>query len=118
KSLPPSFRVRVQTGGKPSELDVNSLFGLRIDYKAGTNYVSSALYYGRTAGFPALYNTHRNTALPWGTKRPADRVIDVRDLSDFIISPEKDAPERWSGEVIITFWMQNTGKNTRIKMRL
>jgi xylan 1,4-beta-xylosidase len=118
KNLPSTLRAHVETHGKPSELDVNSLLGLRIDYKAGTNYVSSALYYGRTTGCPPLYNKHRNTAVPWGTKRPADRLIDAPDLSDFIISPGKDAPKMWNGEVIITFWMQNTGKNTQAKISL
>jgi xylan 1,4-beta-xylosidase len=118
RNLPSSFRVHVETHGKPSELDVNSSLRLRIDYKAGTNYARSALYYGRTARFPALYNTRRTTAVPWGTKRPADRVIEVSDFSDFIISPGKDAPEMRNGEGIITFWMQNTGKNTQTKMRL
>jgi hypothetical protein len=118
KNLPSSFRVHIETDGKPGNFDVNSLLGLRIDYKAGTNYISSVLYFGRNTGFPALYNKHRDAAIPWGTARQADRVVGVPDFSDFIISPGKDAPKMWDGEVTITFWMQNTGKNTRTKMRL
>jgi hypothetical protein len=118
EDLPKRLRISVQTEGNLHRTGVNSLLGLRFDYQVGTNYTQSVLYHGPCAGSPDLYDPRRNAPMPWGTKRQADRVIAVTELSQFSVSPADRAPQGWNGKAQITFLMQNTGQQTRSKFSL
>ena len=105
ESLPAMLAVSVQTEGILRSLDPNSLLGVRLDYQAKSGaYTQSVLYHGPCSTVPDIYNEGRNAAVPWGTKRHADHVVEVRDLA------------HWTGRLQVSFILQNTGPNTRAKM--
>ena len=110
---PPMLGVSIEAQGQPKSLDPNSLLGLRVDYpdRAGVD-VTSVLFHG------GIFDANRGAPMPWGTQRPADRVVQAPDLSSFIIPVAEFAPDGWPGRVTITFLMQNTGPRTRAKIRL
>lgn len=112
EDLPQALAISFAVEGQPQQLTENSILGLRIDYQATDEYSSSVLFHN------GLYNTGRNEPLPWGTMRQADQVIDVGDLSLLKISPADYAPLNWSGRVILTFMMQDTGSNTRARVTI
>ncbi len=110
EGLPDTLRVSFTTDGPLQQLDQNSVLGLRLDYESGGDYSSAALIHG------GLYSPEREAAVPWGTGRPADQVVELGNLEDFRLSPATYAPAGWSGRLIITFMMQNTGAQTRAKV--
>ncbi|MEP6988270.1 MAG: hypothetical protein ABI970_21880, partial [Chloroflexota bacterium] len=112
EALPASFEVRFEVDGTFQKIDENSLLGLRIDFEVSNIYVKGVLFHGD------IYNSERNTALPWGTRRSADQVLAVENLAQFYVDITAFAPVDWSGRAQITFLMQNTGAQTRAKIIL
>lgn len=118
EGLPAHLTVRVQTQGAMQQLDANSLLGLRLDYQVGTNYTGSVLFHGPCEGRVDLYDPKRDAPVPWGTRRQADRVVAVTDLSRFDFAPGHYAPVAWTGRAQIAFILQNAGPGTHAKMRV
>ena len=118
EELPKRLTAHVQTYGDLRRLDANSLLALRIDYQVGSEYATGVLFHGPCGAAPDLYEAKRDAALPWGTKRQAERAVLVSDLAWFDFSPAEHAPEGWTGRAVITFMMQNTGAGTRATIQL
>ena len=112
EDLPSALEVSFATEGAPRHLDANSLLGLRLDYPAGGSYTKSVLLHG------GLHNSARGTPMPWGTERRADEVVEMDGLSTVQLEPALYAPEGWSGRLILTLLMQNTGAGTRAKISI
>ncbi|MBN2180643.1 MAG: hypothetical protein JW715_01920 [Sedimentisphaerales bacterium] len=115
--LPDLLNVTVSVEGKLQNLDKNSLLGIRVDYIVEGGYRRAVLFHGPYNGVD-LYNNQRNAAMPWGTKKQADEVVAVNDLSKFQIALKKLAPSNWKGKAHISFIMQNAGAGTRAKIIL
>ena len=111
EQLPSKIHALFANSGKFITTDKNSLLGLRIDYKTDSSYTKSILFYD------SIYNSSRDAEMPWGTKLQADSVVKV-NLPDFKFNPADYAPAGWSGRVIISFILQNTGVNTRSTVTL
>ena len=112
----PRLRVRVSASGLKTQ-DSNSLLGMRIDFAAKKGYSKSVLYHG---GF---YDTQRNAVLPWGKDgATADQTIVQKAIDNgraFEIDLARIAPPDWNRKrVILTFVMQNAGKDARAKFVL
>jgi xylan 1,4-beta-xylosidase len=118
EGLAKRLTARVQTDGEIRRLDANSLLGLRLDYQVGTDYKASVLFHGPSGPGPDLYDANRDTPVRWGTKRQPDHVVIVKDLAQYDFSPAEHAPEGWTGRVLITFIMQNSGQGTRATLQL
>ena len=110
ENLPGLMHLSFATEGALRQLDVDSLLGLRLDYAVGEDYAASVLLHG------GLYNDGRAAAMPWGTERPADQVVALDDLTNIQLAAASYAPAGWSGRLIITFMMQNSGAETRAKV--
>lgn len=112
EGAPELVNLSILTEGSLGRLDENSLLGLRIDYAVGEEYEKSVLWHG------GLYGANRVARMPWGTERQPEQVVELGDLSGFQLSPSQFAPAGWSGRLIMSFMMQNTGAHTRAKIAL
>ncbi len=108
--LPDTLNVSFLTEGSLQQLDINTALGLRLDYEGAGGYSQSVVFHD------GLYQRGRTAPMPWGTERAADQVIELESLSDFQLSPARHAPADWSGRVVVTFMLQNTGAHTRAKV--
>ena len=111
ENIPAQFKVKfIFSGNEPQKLDENSTVNFRIDFqnKQG-KYVKSVLFHG------GLYDPKRSNKINWGTKEPANEIVKV-DLSDFTVNLKKHAPSGWNGKAVLTYQMQNTGANSRVKV--
>ena len=105
----PRLRVQVNASGLKTQ-DNNSLLGMRIDFASKNGYCKSVLYHD------ALYNAQRDSVLPWGKGgATADQNIVQKALDNgrtFEIDLARLAPPDWNRKrVILSFMMQNAGKN-------
>lgn len=110
EDVPSVLNLSFETEGALRQLDVNSTLGLRLDYAVGDTFTTGVLLHG------GLYDDEDRTTVPWGTQRPADQVIELPDLADFQLSPVVFAPQGWSGRLIMTLMLRNTGAGTRAKV--
>ncbi len=110
EGLPATLGVSFAVDGSLRQLNSNSVLGFRFDYRGEGDYSKGVLFHG------GLYSSDRQAPEPWGTGRPADQVVELENLSDIRLSPAMYAPPDWSGRVIMTFMMQNTGARTRAKV--
>ncbi|HZR44365.1 MAG TPA: hypothetical protein VFB12_29905 [Ktedonobacteraceae bacterium] len=93
--------------------DQNSCACIRIDYMVNGSYTKGVLFHGPYNSGIDLYNSARNSPMPFGTKRQADQVVAVSNLANFQVNLAQYAPSGWSGRAQITFIFQNAGNNTR-----
>jgi hypothetical protein len=112
EGLPSKLDVSYQVDGEVQKLDENSVIGLRLDFEEQGRYTKSVLFHG------GVYDDARSARMPWGTERQADQVVQVDNFTGFQLDPASYAPENWSGRVIVTFLMQDTGAHTRAKITL
>ena len=112
EDLPSSLDVSMAAEGEPRRLDANSLHGMRLDYAVGERYTKAVVLHG------GLYSEEHDSLEPWGTGRQADQVVAVDDLSRMRLEPAQYAPKDWSGRLILTLMMQNTGAGTRSKVHI
>ena len=112
EDVPSVLALMFLTEGSPRQLDANSLLGLRLDFAVGERFTKSVLLHS------GLHNVERDSVEPWGTKRQPDQVVEVADLSNMRLEPAQYAPHDWSGRLILTFVMQNTGAGTRAKISI
>ncbi len=110
EDLPSALDVSFVTEGEPRMLDANSLVGLRLDYVADEGDARAVLFHD------GLYSTERDAKEPWGTERRAEQIVELDDLSMTRLEPALYAPAGWSGRLIMTLMMQNTGAATRAKV--
>lgn len=114
EDLPATLRVEVSIDGSLKRLDENSLLALRVDYQVGESYTLGILYHGAYKGVD-LYDARRSAAMPWGTQRHPDRVIEVKDFAHFDVALAAQAPAHWSGRAQITVILQNAGEGVKAK---
>lgn len=115
--LPETLSATITVEGNLQNLDKNSLLGIRVDYNVEGIYGKAVLYHGPYKGVD-VYNSQRDAAFPWGTKKAADETVTVDDLANFKIALKEHAPNGWKGKAHISFIMQNTGARTRAKIIL
>lgn len=104
----PTLGIRFDKSGQLKVSEEASL-GVRVDYEGDGGYSRSVLLYDQMLG------GMKTAALPWGTKRAAERVVKVDDLGDVQLELATYAPPRWTGRVIISLVMRDTGPNTRVR---
>lgn len=100
--------------------DNNALVGLRIDYCIDGEYNNTVLLCGN------LFNSARNTELPWGAKgASADKIIKEPKMGSgekFKIDFDKYAPGEWlhskKRRIILSFWMENSGTGSQGTVKL
>jgi hypothetical protein len=76
-------------------------------------YTKGVLFHGPYNGGTDLYGSTRNSPMQFGTKRQADQVVAVANLSNFQVNLAQYAPTGWSGRAQITYLFQNAGNNAR-----
>ena len=112
ENVPTSFVVRCKTNTL-NDTGKNSTLHLRMDFqnKEG-EYVKSVLYHG------GLWHSNRTTAIQWGTKREPDTVVQVADISEFVVNTQDYLPADFSGRVLFTFCLEATGAGSKADMQL
>lgn len=112
-NVPETFTVRSKNSGNLKDSGNNSALCFRVDYqsKDGT-YRKSVLFHG------GLYHKERTNTIPWGTKKSPDVVEQVDDFGEFTVSLKKYQPADFSGRVILTFDMSNTGLNAKADIQV
>ncbi|MGI6626572.1 MAG: GH39 family glycosyl hydrolase [Limnochordia bacterium] len=115
EGLPDVLCVRAEFSGEFEKIDSHSMLGFRIDYMVDGVYTESALFYGTLNGTLGVRDSNEGTVIPWGTKRNANRIIKVEDLSEFHVDVKGLAPYDWNGRAQITIMMRNTGPYTSAK---
>ncbi len=95
--------------GTPKALDSDSCLGIRVDYQTSGGYTDSVLYTNDTT------SKTRSSKIPFGTgKAPGETV--VVDMTKFEMDIKGKAPADWTGKVILTFDIENTGANTEARL--
>jgi xylan 1,4-beta-xylosidase len=111
-NLPPTLNFKGELTGSPASQGVNTLVGIQIDFRTGSNYTKSVLFHG------GVYNTGRNWGLPWGQGSGAASVVKQVNLADFTITLADYAPAGWDGRVIITSLVQDCGANVKFTVHM
>ena len=115
---PLRFTVRVKTQGAFTAHDADSLFGLRVDFRATTGrYTHCVLYHG------GLYDSKRRSALPWGKGGAAADVVHRQNELDtgrlFPIDLARIAPHDWDRKrILLSFLLQNAGRGSQARFIL
>jgi hypothetical protein len=99
--LPASLTATISVDGNLQQLNQNSLLGIRVDYQVNGKYTKAILYHGTYQG-KDIYNSQRNSPIPWGTKQREDQVIKIEDLSKFKLALKENAPAGWQGQAHIS----------------
>lgn len=114
----PRWRLQVATSGPIHWQDQNALLGIRFDFPSTKgNYSRSVLFYD------GLYDPHRSSKLPWGKGAATpDQTIFQPAMNTgraFDITLARIAPADWNHQrVIVTFLLQNAGRQARAKFTL
>ncbi len=69
---------------------------VRLDFRVKGTFTKSVLLRVGGGGLETL-------ATPFGTRRPADRVVEVGDWSRFTLRPADLAPPGWDGRAVVSF---------------
>ena len=110
-NIPAKIRIKTELFGKPYIINNNSLIGYRLDFMdTENNFVKSILYHGK------IYKNYCEK-LPWGKKDIADSSRSI-NLKNHLIDIEKSAPHNFNGKLILTFIIQNTGRDTGAKFKV
>ena len=112
--LPGALQVLTRHGGAYEAVDLNSCLGVRVDYAVGGEYVKSALF----TFMPV--NPRRDSAVPWGTGRAPDAIVEMPRLmtGKALLMLSANAPEGWDGRAIITFDMHSAGPTLWMELNL
>ena len=125
--LPTKITIRPYYEGKPSIIDDYSNLGVRIDFydDSTKEYTNSCFFYD------GVYSTsdyrNQDTLLsdqdefPFGTKEAVDEVYLFNSNTDWEINLENFAPDGWENgtrRAAISFYMRNTGVNTRASFKV
>ncbi|MBQ2922876.1 MAG: hypothetical protein IJE60_07325 [Tyzzerella sp.] len=102
------IKVTGKQSGELKSIDANSYVGVRVDYHTANGYSYAVQYVEDDQSLS------RTSEIPFGTSKSADKTETV-NLEDFEINVVKNAPEDWDGQIVITFDIENTGKNTEYK---
>ncbi|MDB5058392.1 MAG: glycoside hydrolase family 39 [Chloroflexi bacterium] len=100
---------RVDDPSEPPRRD--TLLGLRVDFQVDGQYTSSVLF--NVGESEAAIDS----AIPWGTARPADQLVRVLDAS-FAVRIAELAPAHWSGRAQLSFVLRNAGRGARAKFSI
>jgi len=113
EELPSVLRADVSASGTFDASAPGRLLGIRIDFETQDGFAESVLLHGGVCG-PAA----QQGEFPWGTEKPAGRVLPQDNPERLEIPLAKLAPSGWTGRAVISFRMRNTGPGTRAKIRL
>lgn len=111
-NIPASLRITSETFGKPHVINNNSLLGYRFDLMDNSGkYIKSILYHG------GIYNVNRNVELPWakGGQTDAFHLINIKNAK---INMAKLVPPNFRGKIVLSFLLQNTGRNSGVKFKV
>lgn len=115
---PHAFTVQVKKQGPFKSQDVNSLFGLRVDFRSKTGrYTRSVLYHD------GLYNPRRDAPLPWGKGGAVPDAARLRKEmttgAPFRIDLTEIAPPDWDRKrILLSFVLQNAGRDAQARLVL
>ena len=110
-----TLAVEVARQGTLIHKDVNTLFGVRVDYKTRYGWTRSVLWHDGT------YNARRDAVLPWGEGRAvADSAFAapalVQGRGRFVLDIARQAPPGWNGRILLTPLLQNAGANVQARL--
>ena len=109
------LRVEVKRQGVFTRQDVNSLFGIRVDYETAQGWTKSVLWQDGS------YNAKRTSALPWGKGgATVDTAYVVpaltHDKGTFLMEITRSAPVGWNKRILLTPILQNEGVGAQARL--
>lgn len=109
--VPQKLRIVAKTSGTPHIINDKSVLGYRLDFMdTNGNYVKSVLFHGTV-----YHNYHEK--LSWGKKNIADINLAIR-VNDHTLNLKKLTPANFNGKILLTFILQNTGKNSSVTFKV
>ncbi|MCL6442853.1 MAG: hypothetical protein K6T83_05245 [Alicyclobacillus sp.] len=89
-----------------------SLLGMRVDFHTARGYTKAILFHG------GLYPKTGIHKMPWGTGSSPDQIVHVHGFDRWRLELAEWSPKDWTGRVIVTFMMENTGPGSRVRFVL
>lgn len=89
--------------------DAKGNLEVRCDYHTPEGYTSAISLSTAARSFDSL---------PWGTKKTADDVQQLTVSDSAVLDIKSKAPAGWDGKVLITFILENTGKDSSARIQL
>ena len=110
ENLPEAIHVSTHISDNLRPLNRNSSLSVQVNYETSQGYTHRVdyQYYSRSA-----YSQYA----PWGLKKANKKVI-VDDFSNFCIPLSAEAPEGFTGRVIITFELAYMGAGAKAEISL
>lgn len=112
EQLPERILVTADESGGIAAGSVRSAQAFRIDFQGANGYASSVVFHD------GVYEAERDVEEPFGTGKPADRVVQVDDFQTFEVRPADYAPKDWTGRAILSLELCDTGPGTRMEVSL
>ncbi len=109
-NLPDVIHVSSRNSGNLSPIDRNAALCLQVNYQTAEGYT-------KRVDYSATDITTRRQYVTWGV-RQATEVIQVDDFADFDIPLKANAPEGFTGRVIITFDLSSMGQGAKADIQL
>ncbi len=111
EDIPAKLQVNLITTGVLKVVNDRTALGVRVDYQqVDGQYRYSTFHHQGLASAEETF--------PWGTQTKPDTLFEVKDLGDFVVDVAANAPEKFRGRIILSFIMQNTGKNTSATVKV
>ncbi len=109
------LRVQVARWGAFARRDGNTLFGIRVDYRAAQGWARSVLWHDGS------YDARHTSPLPWGKGgAEVDQAVTVPALAHdggaFVLDLARRAPPGWTGRVLLTPILQNEGSGAQVRL--
>jgi hypothetical protein len=122
RDLPDTLPTAIWTDQLAGQTSPESLFGIRVDYLAGSGATKSVLWHGD------IFTDKRTAPLPWGRGGPtADVLVQASELNaragqgNLALPLANHAPPGWAAagrQAIISFWLDSTGPGSQAKFLL
>ena len=110
EDLPDVIHVSSRNSGNLSPLDFNAALCIQVNYQTAEGYTKRIDYSANDI------STRRQT-LTWGARK-ANEVIQVDNFDSFDIPLKANAPEGFTGRVIITFDLSSMGSGAKADIQL
>ena len=111
EGLPDVIHVSSRTSEGMARVGRNSALCIHIEYQTAEGYTKHMVY-----AMNDISSARRQFA-PWETKQITE-TVQVSDFSDFDIPLKAQAPEGFTGRVIITFDLSSMGKGAKADIQL
>jgi hypothetical protein len=107
-----NIALSVERSPPYQHIDANSFAGFMVDYHTSEGYVK------RVALGAGMIDYKRFSKAPWwGRGARPDKFVRLGQHDTYVLDLEKWAPQGWDGKVWFTVSVENTGRQTNLKVK-